>query len=89
MQADPLALLDSQANVLCPACKLWNTGHGANMMREAVSLMGLGVTKMPASSARSGWTPNSKRPQASVQRLQPADHDQRAFPGQYREWVAS
>ena len=28
----------SQANVLCPACKLWNTGHGANMMREAVSL---------------------------------------------------
>jgi hypothetical protein len=21
--------LDSLANVLCPACKLWNTGHGA------------------------------------------------------------
>jgi alkylation response protein AidB-like acyl-CoA dehydrogenase len=39
----PLAqfvLLDSLAGVLCPACKLWNTGHGANMMREAVSLMG-------------------------------------------------
>jgi alkylation response protein AidB-like acyl-CoA dehydrogenase len=33
-------LLDSLAGVLCPACKLWNTGHGANMMREAVSLMG-------------------------------------------------
>jgi len=34
------------ANVLCPACKLWNTGHGANMMREAVSLMGgYGVTE--------------------------------------------
>ncbi|MCW5554221.1 MAG: acyl-CoA dehydrogenase [Verrucomicrobiae bacterium] len=47
--SDPLvafALLDSQANVLCPACKLWNTGHGANMMREAVSLMGgYGVTE--------------------------------------------
>jgi alkylation response protein AidB-like acyl-CoA dehydrogenase len=46
---DPLvrfALLDAQANVFCPACKLWNTGHGANMMREAVSLMGgYGVTE--------------------------------------------
>src|SRR5215471_18439898 len=40
------ALLDSVANVLCPACKLWNTGHGAHMMREAVSLMGgYGITE--------------------------------------------
>ena len=40
------ALLDSVANVLCPACKLWNTGHGARMMREAVSLMGgYGITE--------------------------------------------
>jgi len=40
------SILDAQANVLCPACKLWNTGHGANMMREAVSLMGgYGVTE--------------------------------------------
>ena len=39
-------MLDSLANVLCPACKLWNTGHGANMMREAVSLMGgYGITE--------------------------------------------
>lgn len=39
-------VLDSLANVLCPACKLWNTGHGANMMREAVSLMGgYGITE--------------------------------------------
>jgi alkylation response protein AidB-like acyl-CoA dehydrogenase len=47
--ANPLVrfvMLDSLANVLCPACKLWNTGHGANMMREAVSLMGgYGVTE--------------------------------------------
>ena len=46
---DPLyqyALLDSVANVLCPATKLWNTGHGARMMREAVSLMGgYGITE--------------------------------------------
>ncbi len=58
------AVLDSVANVLCPACKLWNTGHGANMMREAVSLMGgYGVTEdCPASSVKSGWMPNWKRP---------------------------
>lgn len=49
LDEDPLvkfALLDAVANVLCPACKLWNTGNGANMMREAVSLMGgYGVTE--------------------------------------------
>ncbi len=46
---DPMlqfVLVDSLANVLCPAAKLWNTGHGANMMREAVSLMGgYGITE--------------------------------------------
>ncbi|MEI8233278.1 MAG: acyl-CoA dehydrogenase family protein [Verrucomicrobiota bacterium] len=49
LRADPLvefALIDSQANVLCPACKLWNTGHGATVLREAVSLMGgYGITE--------------------------------------------
>ncbi len=49
LSEDPIVqfvLLDSLANVFCPACKLWNTGHGANTMREAVSLMGgYGVTE--------------------------------------------
>ena len=49
LQADVLVqylILDSQANVLCPATKLWNTGHGANLMREAVSLVGgYGITE--------------------------------------------
>jgi hypothetical protein len=49
LAADPLvqfAWRESLANVLCPACKLWNTGHGATMMREAVSLMGgYGITE--------------------------------------------
>jgi alkylation response protein AidB-like acyl-CoA dehydrogenase len=49
IEADPLVqfvLKDAEANVLCPATKLWNTGHGANMMREAVSLMGgYGITE--------------------------------------------
>src|ERR1035441_7487539 len=49
LEADLLvkfSILDSVANVICPACKLWNTGHGANMMREAVSLVGgYGITE--------------------------------------------
>ncbi len=37
---------EALGNVLCPATKLWNTGHGVNMMREAVSLMGgAGITE--------------------------------------------
>jgi hypothetical protein len=48
-EADTLVqyvLRDAEANVLCPATKLWNTGHGANMLREAVSLMGgYGITE--------------------------------------------
>jgi alkylation response protein AidB-like acyl-CoA dehydrogenase len=46
---DPLVQfvkLDALGNVFCPATKLWNTGHGANTMREAVSLMGgYGITE--------------------------------------------
>ncbi len=38
--------LSAVGNVLCPACKLWDTGYGANMLREAVSLMGgYGITE--------------------------------------------
>jgi hypothetical protein len=40
------AVRNSIANVICPACKLWNTGRGATMMREALSLMGgYGITE--------------------------------------------
>ena len=46
---DPLvrfSVLDALSNVLIPATKLWNTGHGATTMREAVSLMGgYGITE--------------------------------------------
>ena len=49
LEADPLVqyvLMDAETNVICPATKLWNTGHGANMLREAVSLMGgYGITE--------------------------------------------
>lgn len=49
LKRDPLtqyALCNCLVNVLVPACKLWNTGNGTNMMREAVSLMGgYGITE--------------------------------------------
>ena len=49
LETDPLlrfTLLDSLGDILCPATKLWNTGFGAQMMREAVSLMGgYGITE--------------------------------------------
>ena len=57
--ADPLVqyvLKDAEANVLCPATKLWNTGHGANVMREAVSLMGgYGITEDCPGFLASKW----------------------------------
>ena len=60
LNADPLvqfALIDAQANVLCPATKLWNTGHGATMMREAVSLMGgYGITEDCPAFLCQKWT---------------------------------
>lgn len=49
LQTDPLyrfVMLDSVGDILCPAAKLWNTGYGTQMMREAVSLMGgYGITE--------------------------------------------
>ena len=40
------SVADALCNVLIPACKLWNTGYGATMMREAVSLVGgYGITE--------------------------------------------
>ena len=49
LDADPVVVyqaLEAEAGVLCPACKLWNTGYGATVMREAVALMGgYGITE--------------------------------------------
>jgi alkylation response protein AidB-like acyl-CoA dehydrogenase len=94
---DPLvrfALLDSVANVLCPACKLWNTGHGANMMREAVSLMGgYGVTEDCPGFLGQKWMDAQleatyEGPEA-VQRLQLSlTMTNELFLAQYREWIA-
>ncbi len=60
LQADPLVQYVWQSalcNVLCPATKLWDTGYGANMLREAVSLMGgYGITEDCPGFLFAKWT---------------------------------
>src|SRR5271157_763452 len=88
------AQLDSLANVLCPACKLWNTGHGANMMREAVSLMGgYGVTEDCPGFLGQKWMDAQMEatyegPEA-VQRLQLSiTMTNELFLAQFKLWIA-
>lgn len=97
LEADPLiqfATLDAQANVLCPACKLWNTGHGATMMREAVSLMGgYGVTEDCPGFLGQKWMDAQleatyEGPEA-VQRLQLSlTMTSELFLAQFQQWIA-
>ena len=86
-------ILDSQANVLCPACKLWNTGHGATMMREAVSLMGgYGVTEDCPGFLGQKWMDSQleatyEGPEA-VQRLQMSiTMTNELFLAQFKQWL--
>ena len=86
--------LDSLAGVLCPACKLWNTGHGANMMREAVSLMGgYGVTEDCPGFLGQKWMDAQleatyEGPEA-VQRLQLSiTMTNELFLAQFKQWTA-
>ncbi|MCX8108649.1 MAG: acyl-CoA/acyl-ACP dehydrogenase, partial [Verrucomicrobiae bacterium] len=86
-------MLDSLANVLCPACKLWNTGHGASMMREAVSLMGgYGVTEDCPGFLGQKWMDAQleatyEGPEA-VQRLQlSVTMTNELFLAQFAEWL--
>jgi len=97
LEADPLVQfvkLDALANVLCPACKLWNTGHGATMMREAVSLMGgYGVTEECPGFLGQKWMDAQleatyEGPEA-VQRLQLSiTMTSELFLAQFRQWIA-
>jgi alkylation response protein AidB-like acyl-CoA dehydrogenase len=94
---DPLVkyvLLDSLANVFCPACKLWNTGHGANMMREAVSLMGgYGITEDCPGFLGYKWMDAQleatyEGPEAVQRRQLSVTMVNEVFLAQFRGWVA-
>jgi hypothetical protein len=87
------ALLDSVANVLCPACKLWNTGHGAQMMREAVSLMGgYGITEDCPGFLGHKWMDAQleatyEGPEAVQRRQLSLTMADELFLTQFREWI--
>jgi alkylation response protein AidB-like acyl-CoA dehydrogenase len=86
-------LLDSVANVLCPACKLWNTGHGANMMREAVSLMGgYGITEDCPGFLGHKWMDSQleatyEGPEAVQRRQLSVTMTDELFLAQFRDWT--
>jgi len=87
------AMLDSVANVLCPACKLWNTGHGANMMREAVSLMGgYGITEDCPGFLGHKWMDAQleatyEGPEAVQRRQLSLTMTDELFLAQFRNWI--
>ncbi|HWB96918.1 MAG TPA: acyl-CoA dehydrogenase family protein, partial [Bryobacteraceae bacterium] len=94
--ADPLVeyvLLDSVANVLCPATKLWNTGHGANMMREAVSLMGgYGITEDCPGFLGHKWMDAQleatyEGPECVQRRQLSVTMTDEVFLAQFRQWI--
>ena len=97
LAAEPLVdfvLKDAEANVLCPATKLWNTGHGANMMREAVSLMGgYGITEDCPGFLANKWMDAQleatyEGPEAVQRRQLTVTMASDVFLAQFRAWTA-
>jgi alkylation response protein AidB-like acyl-CoA dehydrogenase len=97
LSADPLVrfmYLDALANVFCPAAKLWNTGHGANMMREAVSLMGgYGITEdcpgfLPQKWMDAQLEATYEGPEAVQRRQLTVTMTNEVFLAAFRTWIA-
>ena len=96
LEADPLvryAILDSAGAVLCPATKLWNTGHGANVLREAVSLMGgYGITEDCPGFLGHKWMDAQleatyEGPEAVQRRQLTVTMSNPVFLAQFEEWI--
>lgn len=97
LQADPLVQyvkLGALTNVLCPACKLWNTGHGTNVMREAVSLMGgYGITEDCPGFLGQKWMDAQleatyEGPEVVQRRQMSVTMVDEVFLAQFRQWIA-
>jgi alkylation response protein AidB-like acyl-CoA dehydrogenase len=97
LEADPLVqfvLMDAEANVICPATKLWNTGHGTNMMREAVSLMGgYGITEDCPGFLGQKWMDSQleatyEGPEAVQRRQLTVTMTSEVFLAEFRAWTA-
>jgi alkylation response protein AidB-like acyl-CoA dehydrogenase len=86
-------LLDAVGNVYCPATKLWNTGYGANMLREAVSLMGgYGITEDCPGFLGHKWMDAQleatyEGPEAVQRRQLTVTMANEVFLEQYRQWI--
>src|ERR1035438_9334178 len=88
------ALKDTVANVLCPAAKLWNTGTGANSMREALSLMGgYGITEDCPGFLAYKWMDSQleatyEGPEAVQRRNLSVTMTNELFLAQYQQWIS-
>jgi hypothetical protein len=86
-------LMDAEANVLCPATKLWNTGHGGNVMREAVSLMGgYGITEDCPGFLANKWMDAQleatyEGPEAVQRRQLTVTMTSELFQAEFRSWT--
>ncbi|MGE4553399.1 MAG: acyl-CoA dehydrogenase family protein [Desulfovibrionaceae bacterium] len=97
LDADPVvkcASLDALGNIVIPATKLWNTGQGANMLREAISLMGgYGITEDCPGFLMNKWADSQleatyEGPEA-VQRLHlTVTMNDEVFLAHLRQWIA-
>ena len=86
-------LLQAEANLLAPAVKLWNTGIGAAMMREALSLMGgLGITEDCPGFLGYKWIDAQleatyEGPEALQRRSLVAAMSSELFPDRWKKWT--
>ena len=86
-------LRDAVASVLCPATKLWNTGEGTRMMREAVSLMGgYGITEDCPGFLGNKWMDAQleatyEGPEAVQRRQLTLTMTSEIFLAQFRVWI--
>ena len=96
LQSDTLlrfVTLDAVADILCPAAKLWNTGWGAQMMREAVSLMGgYGITEDCPGFLGNKWMDAQleatyEGPEAVQRRQLSVTMTNPLFLAQFRAWI--
>ncbi|NLF25989.1 MAG: acyl-CoA/acyl-ACP dehydrogenase [Deltaproteobacteria bacterium] len=86
-------VLEALANVMTPACKLWNTGVGATTMREAVSLMGgYGITEDCSGFLAQKWMDSQleatyEGPEAVQRRQLTATMTSEVFLAQMQQWI--
>jgi hypothetical protein len=87
-------LLDSLANVMCPAVKLWNTAQGAAMMREVISLVGSdGVTEDYPGFLGYKWVDSQfetgcEETEAELRRRLSIAMTNETFLAQFRQWIS-